>query len=928
MTESSPFKNDLETLLEEAMGFEPGQRRAFLEARLGDDPGILKEALALLKVVEKSDGFLETPLITFMAEATQSATETLEGDLEALKDFRIIECLGEGGMGKVYRAEQIEPVQRTVALKVMKIHPLDRRRAANFQYESRVLGQMEHPNVARLYQAGTTQSGFPFFTMELVHGLSLRQYLKNHRPTQRQRLEHFLEICAGVEHAHQKGIIHRDIKPSNVLVSHPDDQPTIKLIDFGVARALDLDSTALVNEEATEKRVLGTLAYMSPEQIRGEPDDVRVDVYGLGAILYEMWTGVAAFSPTASGTTSKSSMVTQVLESSPIPPSEILAAGGGDPDMIAARNMGHTYQQDLDAIVGKAMAKDREKRYGNVAQMAGEVRALLEKRPVAARGTSPLYLFGRWLRRHRIQAIVWAAVFLAVGAGVAGALWGLVQARAAEDLAEQKRLQAEQSRNDLDMAMSYIESVILATHPGRNPMDAPLINILNEAYEESDASLPDNPEIRARVFNILAEAYMARSKFEKAEVLFNNAYRNCVKSYEPGDPKTLSALIGLGWARTELDRTELARSDFEMVMDSACPATFYWLRAKMGLADIYRLSGDFDAAVEDYQTVLSGYLDLPDLSMENRHVAMKALSLALAASGKAGLAENILETVWAEQALTAGAFSLDAMITHSELGGVVMVQGRIDEAIRMLKPTKDALVDRLGLDHEHTLDVVQNLMLCALRREELDMAERYGKTLMEGRRETLGAFHQETLTARMYLGVISGRKGDMVQSIAQMRNVYEDQYKHLGPGHRDTLNTANNLGNRLKGTRRYKEAEALLQETLETQTRKYGPSHPDTLITKCTLGETLFAQGRFEESLLLFRTLIQKAENQPETGFYRNYYRWFYGLSLAKLKRFGEAEPFLLKAFENLGRNGTYRDELADFYRAWGKPEKAVEFEE
>jgi serine/threonine protein kinase len=364
-------------------------------------------------------------------------------DLEQIGAYRIIERIGEGGMGLVYKAEQRQPVRRLVALKVIRVGMDTEEVVARFEAERQALALMNHPNVAKVYEAGMTDAGRPFFAMEFVPGVPLTRYCDDNKLTTRQRLELFIPVCNAVQHAHQKGIIHRDLKPSNILVTLFDGKPVPKVIDFGIAKA--------TNQQLTQKTLftqtgalIGTPEYMSPEQAMtsGLDVDTRTDVYSLGVILYELLTGTVPFDPRALRDAGLEGMARMIRETEPPKPSTRLStlleqsdssgpssshagAAARGKSRIDPRTLRREIRGDLDWITLKAMEKDRTRRYDSAGALGEDVRRHLDSEPVLARPPSTKYRVERFVRRHRVGVAAAAAVVaaLVVGLGAATAGW-------------------------------------------------------------------------------------------------------------------------------------------------------------------------------------------------------------------------------------------------------------------------------------------------------------------------------------------------------------------------------------------------------------------------------------------------------------------------------------------------------------------------
>ncbi len=355
--------------------------------------------------------------------------------------YTLLEVLGEGGMGTVYLAEQTAPVRRMVALKLIKIGMDSRAVLARFDAERQALALMDHPNIARVYDGGTTEAGQPFFVMELVEGQPITEYCDRLRLSVRARLELFVSVCQAVQHAHQKGIIHRDLKPSNVLVTEVDGRPTPKVIDFGVAKATEFALTDLTLRDTGA--IVGTPTYMSPEQADPTSMDIdtRTDIYALGVILYELLAGSPPLDAKQFKRGAFLEMLRMVREVDPPPPSTRLSQSDDLPSIAASRGLEpgplkRVLKGDLDWIVMKALEKDRTRRYETANGFAADVLRHLASEPVLAAPPGRAYRMRKFVRKHRGAVIAAGLVLFALLAGIVGTTLGLVEAKARRREAE------------------------------------------------------------------------------------------------------------------------------------------------------------------------------------------------------------------------------------------------------------------------------------------------------------------------------------------------------------------------------------------------------------------------------------------------------------------------------------------------------------
>jgi len=512
-----------ESLFAQALALAPTERAAFLDNACST-PEQRREIEELLAAHATAAGFMAPPLAATadFADAGETRTAVHDPDRTSLLPagestglaggslvagrYRLGRLLGEGGMGSVYLAEQTEPIRRQVAVKLIKAGTDTARVIARFEAERQALALMDHPNIARVFDAGTHDHGRPFFVMELVDGVPLTAYCDEKRLTIATRLALFVQVCQAVQHAHQKGIIHRDLKPSNILVTEIDGRPVPKVIDFGLAKALAAGAIPDATLDATAfGSVLGTPLYMSPEQADGTVADIdtRADVYALGAILYELLTGCTPIDRATLRGAAMNEIIRVIREVEPVTPVRRLAADAARANVALARQLeprklSKIVGGDLEWIAMKCLEKDRTRRYDTANALADDVRHFLADEPVVAGPPSRWYRTRKFVKRNRGPVIAAAVVFLALLAGIAGTTAGMLRAVDAEWRAGQDRDDAIDAKNAETLALTR---AIDARHEEGKAKDAAL-KAAKAAREETDIAKSANNFVRRTFFTM------------------------------------------------------------------------------------------------------------------------------------------------------------------------------------------------------------------------------------------------------------------------------------------------------------------------------------------------------------------------------------------------------------------------------------------
>jgi len=538
------WKN-IKELFGAALECKPERRSEFLEQACGSDSALRAELDSLLSAYAHSPDLSQSP---WSVDAAETAAP------QAIGLYRLLEKLGEGGMGQVWLAEQSVPVHRRVALKLIRTGIYDNALLQRFQAERQSLAIMDHPAIAKVFDAGTTEAGQPYFVMEYVPGLPITDYCDQKKLGVRERIELFIQVCEGVQHAHQKAIIHRDIKPANILVVEVDGKPRPRIIDFGLAKAMtpQIGGETLFTQAGA---FLGTPGYMSPEQaVAGVLDvDTRTDVYSLGVLLYVLLTGAEPFDAAEWRKLPLDEALRRLREEDPPTPSTRLTsthgvsslaaeARGSEPGQLVSQLRG-----DLDWITMKAIERDRSRRYGTPSELAADLRRYLNNEPVLARPASAGYRLQKYVRRHRIAVTAASAIALLLVS------FGVVQA------VQLRRITRERDR--ADRIAEFMTGLFKVSDPSeRAGGTVTAADLLDKGAKDIDAGLSSDPELQSRMMYVMGRAYMYLGSYPRAQSLFERGIQISSSAGGKESRETLNTMHDLAWTLLQEGRLTEAES--------------------------------------------------------------------------------------------------------------------------------------------------------------------------------------------------------------------------------------------------------------------------------------------------------------------------------------------------------------------------------
>jgi len=819
---------------------------------------------------------------------------------ERVGPYRILERIGEGGMGVVYLAEQQEPIRRRVALKLIKLGMDTEQVIARFESERQALALMSHPNVAKVLDAGATAEGRPFFVMEYVAGIPITDYCDRYHLSLRERLELFLQACEAIQHAHQKGLIHRDIKPSNVLVTTEEDRPVVKVIDFGVAKA----TTQRLTERTLFTRhgiLVGTPEYMSPEQAEGGGLDVdtRTDVYSLGVLLYVLMVGALPFDPEDLRRAGFDEIRRRIREEAPPRPSTRVSSLGPD-SVSAAKNrrtdlttLTRELQGDLDWIVMKALEKEPPRRYGSPSDLAAEIRRHLSDQPVLARPPSAVYRLHKLVRRHRLVFAATVLVVLALVGGAAVSTWQAVRATRAERLALEE---AETARQVADFVVDLFE----LSDPGvARGESVTAREILERGRRRIEDGLRDRPLVRARMLAVIGEIYRKLGLYTDAAPLLEGALEVREELLGPGHPEVARSVLAL--ARLEVDRgddpaaEELFRRALELFTELHGPKHPETAEVVSDLADLARRQGHYEEAEEGHRAAL--------------------------AVREATLGPNHPETA----------------VSWNGLGTVHARQGRYEEAVKAFRHALEIREKSLGEDHPEVAITLTVLASSLGRLGRFDEGEGLHQRAVEIFEKVYGPNHRLVASGLFNLGSNYGRQGRLGDAEAAFRRAAEIQERIFGPDHPEVSKVYKNLGQALLLEGRYDEAEGYFLRSLAIDQKTLDPQHFWVGASHTSLASVYRRQARWDEAEHHFRQGLEILEVAVGREHFE-YLRGQQGLGWVALGRgrLEEAEDLFRRVLagreQALGRDNpavvSSLDALGETLRRQGRPAEAIPLHE
>jgi eukaryotic-like serine/threonine-protein kinase len=830
---------------------------------------------------------------------TSSAPVSMIG--QTIGPYRLLDPLGEGGMGTVYLAEQTEPVRRKVALKLVKTGMDSKQVLARFEAERQALALMSHANVATVYEAGSTSSGQPYFAMEYVRGLDITAHCDQLQMDFRDRIALFLQACEGVLHAHQKGLIHRDLKPGNILVSRAQDQPaTVKIIDFGVAKSL----SGVLTGHAAHTRLgsfVGTPAYSSPEQVSGPlvNVDTRADIYSLGVVLYQLLAGVTPYSEEELNR--KTPIELARLLSGERPPSLLARFSSLSVEdegeiarhrSLSVERMKAILGTDVSWIVGKCLERDPDDRYPSVLELEKDLRRWLDDKPVEARPTSRMYRARKFVRRHRLGVALGTAMTLALLVTTATAVHGLQVARKATaeaEMAADFQVKQMQSLDPAAMGIGLRSRLIKAAltrtaqHAG-NPVavaqseqrlekDIEDVNFTDLTLDQLDTysfkpalsaikkDFGNHPLLQARLWQTMADTMMKLGRYDAAVEPQRLALEQRRRLLGADDPLTLASLRSRGELHNFMGQLDQSAADLQTAMTGMRralgnddPETLRSIDA-MGVTKAEQ--GKYDAAEALYREVLAGRRRVLGNDHPETLLSVGNVGQALFQQGKFKEALPFAREALVGSRRVLGNAHPDTLNAAAFMAAMHWSMGKYAEAADLQRESVEGLRRLRGDRHPETLAMINNLTTILKDAGRLDEAEVYVRRSLEIERTLYGADHPDRLSSLDSLGGVLREQGRLAEAESVFREVFDGRRRTLGNEHPDTLMSADDLADVLRSQGKLDESIALYEKTLPAMRRVLGKDHQITLLVARHLAGVLQLKGDFDAANALYEEVLQ-----------------------------------------------------------------------
>lgn len=807
--------------------------------------------------------------------------------------YRLVRCIGEGGMGSVWEAEQTHPVRRQVAIKLIKGGTGSAEVASRFGAERQALALMDHPNIARILDAGTTSLGDPWFAMELVHGVPLSEYCHANQLGIRERLKIVCDVCAGVQHAHQKGIIHRDLKPANVLVITVDGRPIPKVIDFGLAKALD--STQQITEQTSQTmvgQVLGSLKYMSPEQagLQGSNVDTRTDIFALGIILYELLTGSTPLEECLAGNDNVLRVLEAIRQLNPTRPSLRLRSMEKERQSRIAAQLNTDCGQllsvlkgDLDWIVLRALEHEPNRRYPTVSGLQRDLERFLGNEPVEARPPSHAYRIRKFVGRNRVLVSAAALLSTSLLLGIVGTGWGMMAANVARvkesrraegerlaKLESQARLQQIEEGNDL-LAGIFKDLDLLQIRADNEPLEGILGRRLVEAGQKLGLEAVGDEMTLAKLKNQLAESLLSLGFPAEAHALFDDAYRRREKSKGTNHPETMASLSGTAESLVRMGRPAEALPILEEVWErrkevfgDSHPVT---LETQNNLAETLRSTGRIDEAIGLAEDSVRQHETVYGRQSREFLVSLNNFAMSLQVAGRKKQALPLFQEVCDSSMQVLGEGHLNTLPAMNNLAVALEEDGQLDKAVVLYERGFKVALAKRGSKHPDSLRAAFNLADCYAKQDRtgdsLSMFEQFLPAMVE----RMGSNNPETLNALQRFTEVHVSADDPQRAVPALEQILAALESAGGGDQAAGQLCRQALAASYWSNGSLADAARMFEAILLRQQKDPGPQHRETASTMISLGVIKRDLGQLESAITLLQGAVDLVPEIPDLAY-------------------------------------------------------------
>jgi eukaryotic-like serine/threonine-protein kinase len=894
----NPTPTREESLFQVAAALPAVDRAAFLDQECAANAPLRERLDALLAAHEQWDEALDDrdeanrPTVNV---ALPDLVDTVHG--QTIGHYKLLEKIGEGGCGVVYVAEQTEPVRRRVALKIIKLGMDTREVIARFEAERQALALMDHPNIAKVLDAGTTETdsgsrgresaqtspresrrrltsaatiggGRPFFVMELVRGIRITDYCERNQLRIRERLDLFIKVCQAIQHAHQKGIIHRDIKPSNILVTLHDGAPVPKVIDFGIAKATQgklTDATVYTPLH----QFIGTPAYMSPEQaeMSGLDIDTRSDIYSLGVLLYELLTGTTPFDAKELLASGIDAMRKIIREQEPVRPSTRLRQStlAASPSSFPHANSSSQSQvanrksqidSDLDWIVMKCLEKDRARRYETANGLAADLQRHLHHEPVVARPPTAVYRFQRAFHRNRVIFVSSAAVALALILGLATATRQAMVARQAERMAQSEAAHSGQIARFLEEMLEAVEPSVALGHDTRL-----LRGILDRASDRLAGELPLEPEARESLRLTIGWTYFELGEFGKSEVMLTAALTGYQELFGDEHPEIARVLRALSALR--MNQARFIEAESLMTEAVALQRTFLGEEHPQFASSLHNYAAlllELGRAKEAEACVREALaLYRKRFGTENEDVAdsLSGLAATLQAQGKVLEAESLMREALAMQRTLLANDHPSIALSLANLSAILLQERKLEEAEVTALEALALRTNLYGAEHPlvaHSLIGLAGVRQAQFRASEAESLLRQALAINQ---KILGNDHSSVALVLGNLAVLANDQGRAAEAERMFREALAVREHSFGKEHLRVADSLHGIASALHAQEQWPAAEEHCRAALEMRRRLLGHDHPDVAASLSGLAAILAVQGDLSQAEALLAESLE-----------------------------------------------------------------------